>query len=79
MRKRERRKRGREGEHPRSLEKKSERERPHPTFSTIFVSLLEVWQMVRGEKEARKREEEVVPNTRVTCTVFPEMGSGVEF
>lgn len=35
--------------------------------------------MVRGEKEARKREEEVVPNTRVTCTLFPEMGSGVEF
>lgn len=78
MRKRKRRKRGREGEHPRSLEKKSERERPSHLFDN-FRFFARGWQMVRGEKEARKREEEVVPNTRVTCTLFPEMGSGVEF
>lgn len=69
MRKRERRKRGREGEHPRSLEKKSERERPHPTFSTIFVSLLEVGKWFE-ERKRRGRGRKRLFLTRVLRVLF---------
>lgn len=69
MRKRKKRKRGREGEHPRSLEKKSERERPHPTFSTIFVSLLEVGKWFE-ERKRRGRGRKRLFLTRVLRVLF---------